>query len=293
MRFKEFKPFYEDNKPSGMVLTEPNGRVGPEVADIQKALLALGIATSDDLGNLGRNKDGVDGIRGPLTSAAIKKFQTQAGIRVDGDPGPETVGALNKTLADHPEIKFTKSTEDDVSPIARSGARSANYDVSVIQDPDFNKKLELVAKDLGVNSKDLLTIMKFESGLKTGYQNWPKHKAVGLIQFMPDTARDLGTSTDQLAHMTAVEQLDFVWKFYKMNNLRPGSDIGTIYMKTFLPSYAYDDDSTVVAKKDNRDILPKSGGLTYGSIYGENPGFARGKDYYTVGDVKKFIQSKA
>jgi hypothetical protein len=39
--------------------------------------------------------------------------------------------------------------------------------------------------------------------------------ATGLIQFMPATARALGTTTDELAAMTAEAQLDFVAKYLK------------------------------------------------------------------------------
>jgi len=85
----------------------PTGRAGPAVADVQKALVALGF----DIG-----PKGVDGIRGPYTSAAVKKLQAQLGVTVDGDPGPETVGALNKLLATKPDIagKLTHATKDDV-----------------------------------------------------------------------------------------------------------------------------------------------------------------------------------
>lgn len=85
----------------------PTGRAGPAVADVQKALVALGF----DIG-----PKGVDGIRGPYTSAAVKKLQSQLGVTVDGDPGPETVGALNKLLATKPDIagKLTHATKADV-----------------------------------------------------------------------------------------------------------------------------------------------------------------------------------
>jgi hypothetical protein len=85
----------------------PAGRSGLEVADVQKALVALGF----DIG-----PRGIDGVRGPYTSAAVKKLQSQLGVAVDGDPGPETVGALNKLLASKPEIasKLTHATRADV-----------------------------------------------------------------------------------------------------------------------------------------------------------------------------------
>jgi hypothetical protein len=87
----------------------PNKNRGPAVADMQKALVALGYPLP---------RFGVDGIRGPETSKAIRDFQKAAGIAVDGDPGPETILALNNVLKTKPDIvaKLTKSTEADVKP---------------------------------------------------------------------------------------------------------------------------------------------------------------------------------
>ncbi len=45
----------------------------------------------------GLNLD-VDGKKGPMTTQAIKDFQTKSGLQVDGDPGPATVKALNAAL---------------------------------------------------------------------------------------------------------------------------------------------------------------------------------------------------
>lgn len=85
----------------------PAGRVGSEIADIQKVLVALGY----DL-----PKYGIDGIRGAETSGAIRAFQKDNQLKVDGDPGPETVGKLNDILKSKPELskKLTKSTVSDV-----------------------------------------------------------------------------------------------------------------------------------------------------------------------------------
>jgi hypothetical protein len=57
------------------------------VADIQKALHKLGC----DPGK-------VDGLMGPHTQAAIKKFQQANGLAVDGIVGPKTKAALDKAL---------------------------------------------------------------------------------------------------------------------------------------------------------------------------------------------------
>jgi peptidoglycan hydrolase-like protein with peptidoglycan-binding domain len=94
----------KQNANTQLSIAVPQGRVGIAVADIQRALLALGYKLP---------RHGVDGVRGPETSGAVKQFQRDNGLEVDGDPGPETVGALNKLIASK-GIKFEKSTQADV-----------------------------------------------------------------------------------------------------------------------------------------------------------------------------------
>jgi len=85
-------------------LSVPTGNINPAVADIQKVLLALGYKLP---------KHGVDGARGPETRAAVKQFQRDNNLTVDGDPGPETIGAMNRLIATK-KISFVKSTPADV-----------------------------------------------------------------------------------------------------------------------------------------------------------------------------------
>lgn len=99
---------YEFTNTSALTQIEiPQGRVGKEIADIQKLLVAMGYALP---------KYGIDGIRGAETSSAIKQFQKDNNLKVDGDPGPETVGKLNDILKSKPELskKLTKSTSAEV-----------------------------------------------------------------------------------------------------------------------------------------------------------------------------------
>ena len=85
-------------------LSVPTGNINPAVADIQKVLLALGYKLP---------KHGVDGARGPETRNAVKEFQRDNNLTVDGDPGPETIGAMNRLIATK-KISFVKSTPADV-----------------------------------------------------------------------------------------------------------------------------------------------------------------------------------
>jgi peptidoglycan hydrolase-like protein with peptidoglycan-binding domain len=273
MRFTEFKL----TESAALSINVPSGRSGPEVADIQKVLVALGYPLP---------RFGVDGIRGPETSAAVKKFQQANGLAVDGDPGPETVGKLNQIIKDK-KINFVKSTEADVK---RSSPQARQVDTTAIQDPDFNAKLDKVAKALGIESDVLRRIIKFETaGSFSPTSQDPSGVSIGLIGFTRPTARALGTSREELAKMTAVEQLDYVYKFYKMNGLRPGSDIGTVYMLTFMPAYAYSPDNTVLGQQGG-GTLGRTG-LSMHKIWDQNPVFAKskGRSSFTVGDVKNTI----
>jgi len=249
----------------------PKSRRGTEVADVQKALIALGYPLP---------QHGVDGIRGPETVAAVKKFQGDNGLTVDGDPGPATVAKLNDVLKSKPDVasKLTKSTTADVKAAPSAG----NIDTSVIQDPDFNKKLDKVANALGVSSKDLLAIMKQESGVNPAAVN-KQSGATGLIQFMPSTAASLGTSTSELKNMSAVEQLDYVYKYFKMVGVKPGMDLGDLYMAVFMPKYVGANDNTVLGKEGANGFS--------GKVYAQNKGLDRNKDgVITVADAKQSVQ---
>ena len=302
MRFNEFKIDEDvnlgrqDAKPGAprtkdklgtFVIDVPKGRRGVEVADVQKALIALGYPLP---------QHGVDGIRGPETSGAVEKFQKDNGLTVDGDPGPATVNKLNDILKSKPNdaSKLTKSTSADVKAAPSAGS----VDTSAIQDPDFNKKLNKIADSLGIASADLYKIIKFETaGTFSPTSQDPNGVSIGLIGFTEKTANSLGTSKAELAKMTAIEQLDYVYKFYKMVGVRAGDDRGTIYMLTFMPAFAHSPDQTVLGKKGGGAlILPsgKSTGLSMHKVWEQNPAFTDKfkRDSFTVGDVKNKINSR-
>ncbi len=240
----------------------------PEVAELQKALKAAGA----DLGKFGPKGDGIDGMMGPYTRRAAEKF-------------PEISKNFASALA-KPNVggrgKFDPST----------------VDTSAIQDPDFNNKLKKVAEKLGVSDDDLRRIIKFETaGTFSPKSQDPAGVSIGLIGFTERTAQSLGTSKAELGKMTAVEQLDYVYKFYKSAGLKSGSDLGTMYLITFMPAFAYADDNVVLGKKGGGALmLPngKSTGISMHKVWEQNPAFTSKykKDFFTVGDVRKTIYSK-
>jgi hypothetical protein len=179
---------------NGFELGIPSGRTGTEVADIQKVLVALGF----DIG-----PNGVDGIRGPDTSAAVKQLQSKLGVTVDGDPGPETVGALNKLLSKKPDItsKLTHATASDVKASPARNTPMAALAQDAVTTGKVGKVLDLIAKPESGGSYDVMqggkhvpqildmTLSDLYSYQKKGGAGG-ETAAAGRYQYMPGTLLD-------------------------------------------------------------------------------------------------------
>ncbi len=100
----------------------------------------------------------------------------------------------------------------------------------------FLDKVRGIGEDLKVNPNFLMAVMAFETGgtFSPSVRNAAGSGAVGLIQFMPATATGLGTSTAELAAMTAEDQLNFVAKHFKPFKGKLAS-IEDTYMAVLLP----------------------------------------------------------
>jgi hypothetical protein len=73
--------------------------------------------------------------------------------------------------------------------------------------------------------------------------------ATGLIQFMPATAKGMGTTTDALRGMSREQQAPYVQKFYDQttsNGKRKLARVGDLYILTFMPGHLGSPDETVI-----------------------------------------------
>lgn len=119
--------------------------------------------------------------------------------------------------------------------------------------------IEDMAKRLNFNPEDLKAVIMHESGAKPSAVN-RQSGATGLIQFMPSTAKELGTSTKALKQMSMEEQLPYVEKYLvnakKIAKLDSNTQINreTLYCLVFSPAYA---------NKNNQDVLYKEGTKAY------------------------------
>jgi hypothetical protein len=143
----------------------------------------------------------------------------------------------------------------------------------------FTDKVKRIADDLEINPNWLMAVMNFESGLRADIVN--SIGATGLIQFMPNTAKSLGTTTSELAKMSRVKQLDYVYKYYNQSWIRPKLlRYVDLYMATIFPAS--------MGKPDNHVI--KSDTISANKFTQNNPIFDRegNKDgITTVGEINK------
>ena len=282
--------------PSFQVKVPGNQYISTDVADIQKVLKAFGYHT---LGTAGPHKDGIDGVNGQMTRSTLRQFQRDFKLHVDGEIGPETVEQLNTLLSQNPDVHITPSTDADLDRHATNvvnkvkNSQITDADIADIHDPEFNGKLKEVAGKLKVDPQALWKIIKFESDGIPSKQN-PFTKATGLIQFMPKTAIGLGTSIEDLASMSAIDQLDYVYKFYKNTGLRPGSSVVQMYLKTVLPAFSHEGDDFVVGKQGaKKEFLPGVQNFSLHDFWKQNPTFQnKSTGVITLGDIKNAILGK-
>lgn len=90
------------------------GSRGPGVAELQRFLKAAGVLTGP-----------VDGDFGPMTQAAVRRFQQAKGLSVDGVVGPQTWAALRGARPATPSIPASRR------PVLRQGDMGA--DVELLQ----------------------------------------------------------------------------------------------------------------------------------------------------------------
>lgn len=250
----------------------------------------------------------VDGLIGPKTIAAIVTYQQRMRLPVcDGrvDPAGRTLQALAAMPKAAPVADSRPFTLDKISKLIRnsgignlltriqqqsvnpnikprpisppvahsSGGKAIAWGARVR--PEFKKKVIEICAELDVAPDYLMACMALETGesFRPDIYNEEGSGAVGLIQFMPSTAKSMGTTTKKLENMKDVEQLEYVKKFFlwKKGRLKSLEDV---YLTIFFPKgVGKDADTPIITKGDiyydknsGFDVNPSDGKITPAEI---------------------------
>lgn len=145
----------------------------------------------------------------------------------------------------------------------------------------FLQRVSEISAALGINPDWLMFVMKTESGITSTAVN-PHTGATGLIQFMPATAAGLGTSLAEIARMNNVQQLEYVYKYFKpyAGKLHSAADL---YAVTFFPK--------VLGQPD--EYVLQTDTISAAKIAGQNPIFDLNKNgEITAGEFRKAVFSR-
>lgn len=165
--------------------------------------------------------------------------------------------------------------------------------------PEFRDSILWTVKELQIGdgglegASMLASCMAFETGetFDPAKRN-PKSTATGLIQFMEFTAKNLGTTTAELAKMTQVQQMNYVYKYFLPHKGKL-KDLSDIYMAILWPAgigkpldhvlWSKNDPKTESAYNVNSGLdLDKSGTVTKAEAY------AKVKAKYDRGMLNQF-----
>ncbi len=145
----------------------------------------------------------------------------------------------------------------------------------------FVKKVIDVAEKIGANPDWVMLVMKKESGINPAAVN-KFSNATGLIQFMPTTATGLGTTVDALKKMTHLQQLDYVYRYYKKYPSNKYNSFYDLYLATFYPA--------ALGKPDSYVFGSESGIALARKIKTQNPaiGSYSSSDTVNISHFKKY-----
>lgn len=156
------------------------------------------------------------------------------------------------------------------------------------KDASFITGVNQLAKKYDIDAGDLLGLMHSESGINPQAVN-PSGGATGLIQFMPTTAKAMGTSTAAIYKMNRTQQLALVDKFFAMNKLPKGATASQLYATVFLPAYNRKAENFVIARPNG----PNDAGKVNPKWYTQNAGLDYNRDgVITVGDLGLHLSKK-
>ena len=183
-----------------------------------------------------------------------------------GEPLSEVTDKVSGSTVPRPSLASVGMLGDlNVIEADPGEGAAANFNVvyqvpqSVAQDTQFISEVSRVSQGLGIDQNWLLRIIEFETaGSWDPAVKAPTSSATGLIQFLESTAKDLGTTTAELAGMTRAQQMKFVEKYLSPYKGRI-KNFGDLYMAVHWPKAVGKSDDYVMYEKGSDAYAANSG----------------------------------
>lgn len=174
-------------------------------------------------------------------------------------------------------VKSEKPTELAPTKSARPVTRQSLLGTkNIASDEGFQEALqEFKEKYPGVTEYELYQIIKKESSFNPAARN-PSTDAAGLFQFIPTVAQELGYTTDQIASMSAGDQLRLYGKYLERWDFNPEST--SLGLMQAAPAYRNASADTVIYEVGSPE-------------WEANPPWREGKDGpVTVRSINRFYK---
>lgn len=113
-------------------------------------------------------------------------------------------------------------------------------------DAKFRQKAADISDILGVSPDALMKVMASESRINPTAGN---KYAIGLLQFTKPACEGMGTTREQLESMSAIEQLDWVYEYFRPNAGKFSNELD-LYWNTFTNKAIGKNDYDVLFDKD-------------------------------------------
>lgn len=264
-----------------MINTE-SGPAKPESTPEQQKQKEIDEQTKKTKGELGDLKSFVDNIKDTITNfwvmlwtvfAWFKSFFSGGRVESNNNSAVST----NETTPTSTEKKRRKKWHN--KEVYKNEPQEVQ---ALLQQPMMNKvnenKVEFaqgvcrLAHKHGGKPEDYVAVMYNETaGTMSPSKQNPDSKATWLFQFMPDTARAMGTTIDKLKRMSNVEQLEYVDKYIVMTGASwKINSLPDLYMVVFFPA--------ALAHKDDPSYVFETNKLSAWKVARANPMFNSNKD---------------
>ena len=165
--------------------------------------------------------------------------QRPAGPKITGQSSSGTTRSSGTVSSD--VVSVALADRVDTRPVNAKGLPYWNPKdadtYGALKDPAFVKGSKEMAERLGISHDDVMSFMMLESQLDPKAVN-QSSGASGLIQFMPQSAIEVGTTVEDIRKMTAAEQLPYIEKYLLQRGVKPGMGIAELYASVLVGNAA-------------------------------------------------------